>query len=161
MKIARFAQCLLSPLVVSICAAQTPQIAPSKLVVGQHDLHKLDWIAGRWRSERDGTAPVFEEFSFDNDSTLTVTRFGDGRFAVPTTGMTVALRNHRVNASGGGQWVLNGLDSASASFQPTVATNYSFIWRREKSGQWIEVRSWPPGVDKPGKSETWLMKRVK
>jgi hypothetical protein len=148
-------------LVPLLAMASITQTAPSQLVVGQHALRQLNWIAGRWEGTRDG-ASEFVEFAFDNDSTITVIRFADRKFSTPRNRMVVVLANHRIDAmAGAARWTLNGLDSTSASFLPAAASNFSFIWRQESARRWIEVRSWPPGVDKAGRSETWTMRRVK
>jgi hypothetical protein len=143
--------------------AQQPNgSAKTELVVGRDDLQQLRWIVGSWRGEADGQTAFYERYRFVDDSTLVADTYSDSKFRSMKGSIRYELRDRRIKTRGGnGQWIAVGLDSLSAAFRPLAGATNDFLWQRHDADEWMAVWAWPPTPDRPARTVTYHMRKVK
>ena len=123
---------------------------------------QLRWIEGRWRGEQPNGPAFFEEYRFENDSTIRSYTFADAASRVPTDSGAIMLRGGQVTTgSGGTRWAAAELAAGRARFEPVAGARNSFVWQRTSPDAWTATLSWPATADRPAREVVYPMTRLR
>jgi hypothetical protein len=137
------------------CNREQPH-APKPKTLTAADLQKLRWIEGSWRGTGVNQPPFFEQYRFENDTTLAVDHFEDETLAKVKSTSRYELKNGEFRDAG---YVATALDDNSIKFEPLSAGSNSFIWKRESKGSWTAVLSWPVSGNRAAGERTYNLER--
>lgn len=132
---------------VTNCFAQeasSTDAPTSPLTYSSAEFGELRWLAGTWKGSAAEGEPFYEEYSFEDDSTLVITYHADSTFSRPTGSATVELRGgHVYHRSGRSVWVLVKADPEGLHFSPVHQAKNQFTWTRHTDEVWSASLSFP------------------
>lgn len=145
---------------VSRTQVGSPQ-RPTQKPISTSDLEKLRWIEGTWRGTGDVSAPFFERYHFENNSTLVVESFPDETLTKVSEVTRFELRDGQfANGGEGARWAATQFDDDSITFEPVARARNTFRWERQSKDVWKAVLTWPATEKSPAKQRVYLMKRL-
>ena len=142
----RYGVCVLALVLLAGCRkAEAPTrdalVEPMPVTVAQ--FRSLAWLEGRWRGTLSDTAPFFERYQFQDDSTMGTWTFADSLGTQVSDSGWIRLRNGIVTSGDSARgYVLTALESSSAHFKPRGAASNAFTWRRTSDSSWTATLTW-------------------
>lgn len=142
-------------------AELTTTVSPQPLTVTTDAFRMLGWLEGRWRGDQPNGLPFFEEYRFENDSTIRSFTYADSVTSTPTDSGAIVLRNSVVTTgSEGTRWAVRELSESRVGFEPQVGADNSFVWERVSSDAWTATLRWPGTKNRPAREVVYRMARV-
>lgn len=145
----RLTVCSLSFLVLIGCqreeASPPPSPAPAAtpLQTDARQFRSLTWLEGMWRGTQSDTAPFFERYQFQDDSTISTWSYADSLATQVVDSGKIRLRAGTVVSGDSARgYVLTALDSVSAHFEPQGAAVNAFSWQRTSETSWTATLTW-------------------
>lgn len=104
------------------------------------DFQQLRWLEGRWMGTTDGESPFYEQYHFQNDSTLVVTYYADAGFTRRTGGAKVYLSvEHLYQTAGPARWAATRVTRSGIYFVPLVNSAASYDWTYVSPNEWTST----------------------
>ena len=140
--------CLLLLSLVSGCQPKepdppSPAPAATPLQTDARQFRSLTWLEGMWRGTQSDTAPFFERYQFQDDSTIGTWSYADSLATQVVDSGKIRLRAGIVVSGDSARgYVLTALDSVSAHFEPQGAAVNAFTWQRTSETSWTATLTW-------------------
>jgi len=138
---------LAAALLLAACAGAGRQTgstdAPVPATVSREHLRALQWLEGRWATERNAYLTTYLEFTFTSDTSLQLRLFESRAFTDPYNTFALAMTGGRLLArSGSREWLATRLDSTGVRFVSTGGDVYEglAIRRLDPDRARIEIR---------------------
>lgn len=142
----RYGACILAFALLTGCRQRdepTPSDPVEPMPVTVEQFRSLAWLEGRWRGTLADTAPFFERYRFQDDSTMGKWTYADSLGTQVSDSGWIWLRSGIVTSGDSARgYVLTALDSGSAHFKPRGAAINAFTWRRTSDSSWTATLTW-------------------